>query len=188
MAVAGELWLVVGESGSGKTTFCQTLVAVVRQRGVKVRGLLSPARFEGGMKVGIEVQDLHSEEKRPLAWHRAFALHPPFSSEPVAVGEWLLDAEALEWGNRVLREAIPCDLLVVDELGPLEFLRGKGWQAAFAALDSGAYRLALITVRESLRSAVHARWRVGREIRIAGARALQAALDEELALLQRILA
>ena len=37
------------------------------------------------------------------------------------------DAEVLAWGTRILQQATPCDLLVVDELGPLKFERGEGW-------------------------------------------------------------
>lgn len=163
----GAIWLVVGESGSGKTTFCRRIVAVAQQMGLTVRGLICPARFEGKHKVGIEVLDLASGEQRVFGWHQDIEPQPPFVSPAIEIGEWRLQRESVEWGNWILSRAVPCDMLVVDELGPLEFERGEGWQAAFAALDRGDYRLAFLTVRPSLRMAAHTRWKIAREIELA---------------------
>jgi nucleoside-triphosphatase len=168
MAVkGGALWLVVGESGSGKTTFCQQVVALARQQGAAVGGLLCPARFENGTKVGFDVLDLSSGVQRRLGLQREIAARLPFTASPIAVGDWLLDGEALDWGNQVLRRSLPCDLLVIDEVGPLEFLARQGWQAAMEVLDSGDYRLALVTVRPSLRDLARQRWAVSGEILLA---------------------
>lgn len=164
MAVKGNaIWLVVGESGSGKTTFCQQVIALARQQGVAVGGLLCPARFENDTKVGFDVQDISSGAQRRLGWHRDILPQPAWATPPIAIGEWLLDGEALEWGNQVLRSSVPCDLLVIDELGPLELLANQGWQAALEVLDSGSYRLALMTVRLSLRDLARQRWPVSGE-------------------------
>lgn len=50
----------------------------------------------------------------------------------------------------MLSQAKPCDLLVIDEVGPLELERGKGWVSAFDVLRAGAYALALLVVRPEL--------------------------------------
>jgi nucleoside-triphosphatase THEP1 len=168
MAVKGSaLWLVVGESGSGKTTFCQQILALVRQQGAAVGGLLCPARFENGAKVGFDVLDISSGAQRRLGWHRAIRPQPATAAPPIAIGEWLLDGEALEWGNQVLSRSTPCDLLVIDELGPLEFYTQQGWQAAMEVLDCGAFRLALVTMRPSLRDLARQRWAVSGETLLA---------------------
>jgi hypothetical protein len=64
----------------------------------------------------------------------------------------------MAWGNDVLGAATPCDLLIVDELGPLEFERNRGWTDGLAAVDSGDYRHALVVVRPQLLPAARARW------------------------------
>jgi len=187
MAVkGGALWLVVGESGSGKTTFCQQVVALARQRGATVGGLLCPARLENGTKVGFDVLDLSSGVQRRLGWQREIAAPLPFTAPPIAIGDWLLDGEALDWGNQVLRRSLPCDLLIIDELGPLEFFARQGWQAAMQVLDSGDYRLALVTVRPSLRDIARQRWAVSGEILLAK-NASPAGLENELNRLLRCL-
>jgi nucleoside-triphosphatase THEP1 len=50
-------------------------------------------------------------------------------------------------GNEVIRRATPCDLLVIDELGPLEFDAGIGMTACFPALEGEAYRIAIAVKR-----------------------------------------
>ena len=49
-----------------------------------------------------------------------------------------------------MAQSAPCDLLLVDELGPLEMLRGQGFTAAQAALAGGRYRLGIAVVRPAL--------------------------------------
>ena len=64
-----------------------------------------------------------------------------------------------------LLEANPnCDLLVVDELGPLELVRGEGWQAALEALAQGGYCLALVVVRPELLDVLPAAWHIQRVV------------------------
>jgi nucleoside-triphosphatase THEP1 len=69
---------------------------------------------------------------------------------------WTPDPKVVQWCNRILREAAPSDLLVVDELGSLEFQRGEGFLEGTAAVDAGHYDLALVVVRDELLSEARA--------------------------------
>jgi nucleoside-triphosphatase THEP1 len=68
------------------------------------------------------------------------------------------DQTVLVWVNQVLAAAVPCDMLAVDELGPLEFEFSQGWSAGLTALDSRNYRVGLVTIRPELLSAARSRW------------------------------
>ncbi|MHB0988312.1 MAG: nucleoside-triphosphatase [Bellilinea sp.] len=151
--VNGHLWILTGPRGSGKTTLCRRLAAEAQSLGWDVAGVVSPAVFEGGDKSGIEALDLRSKESR------LFARRPvdPDGAPSHRPG-WVYDPIALAWGNQILRSAIPCDMLVVDELGPLEFEAGQGWNAGLKALDSRAYQVALVTIRPELLAAARQRW------------------------------
>jgi len=62
------------------------------------------------------------------------------------------------WANNVLREANGSDLLLIDEIGPLELLRGEGLTAGIDRLDGNSYKIACVVIRPSLiPSALH-RW------------------------------
>lgn len=141
--------LISGDIGSGKTTLCRQLAALARQEGLDCAGVISPGRYREGRKVGIDLLDLRSGERRPLAEmdHQPAELRTPaFRFHP----------DALAWGAAVIDAAAPCDLLLVDELGPLELVRSQGWANALTVLRGGAFRLAVVVVRPSLVEAFRA--------------------------------
>jgi len=72
------------------------------------------------------------------------------------VGIWTFAPESVAWGQQVLASLPPCDLLVIDEIGPLELELGQGLTSALDALRHAAYRLALVTLRPTLVNAVAA--------------------------------
>ena len=52
----------------------------------------------------------------------------------------------------------PGDLLVIDEPGPLEFVRGEGLLAGLQVLDAGRYGVVVVVIRPSLLPEAQARW------------------------------
>ncbi len=70
--------------------------------------------------------------------------------EGLPLGRWLFSPSALAWGNDLLASCLPADLFIVDELGPLELIRGEGWVNALEALRSGRYKIGLVVIRPEL--------------------------------------
>jgi len=158
--------LVTGERDAGKTVFCRALVEAVRSLPgpPAVAGVVSARVYEGGEQVGIDVEDLRTGRRRRLATLRS-------PGEPVlseATKLWRFDEEALAWGNEVLRSAAPCDLLVVDELGPLELEEGRGWFGGLETVDSGAFTAAAVVVRPRLLPEALRRWPAAEVLEMAG--------------------
>lgn len=206
------LLLVSGQPGAGKTTLCIRVAALLREAGVSVGGLVSPARMEGGRKTGILARSLASGEERLLAeaapgktlgWERIYNLlgelpregrHQtrlgavPSGAEPTItdrteadavppseehrfadrVPGWRFDEQVLRWGAGVIQLAAACDVLVVDELGPLELRQGRGWLTALDILAARRTGCALVVVRPSLVDEFRARFS-GREIEVVSA-------------------
>jgi nucleoside-triphosphatase THEP1 len=151
MKAGPSIVILSGESGSGKTTICTRVVTLARARGLKVAGVLTPSRLAGGCKVGLDVEDVRTGQHRPLAEPCA---EPRQSSVDATDGpateSWHFHIDGLAWGTMVLRRATPCDLLVIDELGPLELVQSQGWTISFDLLRASRYRLALVVVRPAL--------------------------------------
>jgi nucleoside-triphosphatase THEP1 len=61
-----------------------------------------------------------------------------------------MDPEAMARSETSLARAFPTDVVVIDELGPLEFRRGEGWTEAFDYLRQGKYHLGILVVRPEL--------------------------------------
>lgn len=146
------LGFMTGGRGAGKTRWCEALARAGRDAGLAVAGLVSPPVLAGGEKTGIDLLDVASGERRRLA-ERARTDLP--GTEGLG---WRFDPETLSFGNSLLARIDTCDLLLVDELGPLEFGRGSGLTAAFELLDARRYRLAVIVVRAALVATARVRW------------------------------
>ena len=146
--------LVTGARGTGKSHWCERLVALGRRRGWRVAGVLSPPAMAAERKVGIDLVDLASGARQRLADVRRGA------GEGATTERWRFSDATVAWGNEVLRRAgeTAPDLLVVDELGPLEFQRGAGLWAGLAAVDDLARGVACVVVRPSLLDAALKRW------------------------------
>jgi nucleoside-triphosphatase len=138
-----SILVITGPAGSRKTALCLRIADLAQQHGLSVRGVVSPPRMLGNQKVGIDVLDLSNGERRALAELRT-------QTEGPATRRWHFRTDALEWGMGVLNRSLPTDLLMIDELGPLELLRGTGWAAALGLLHSARYRWAIVVVRPAL--------------------------------------
>lgn len=147
-----RLLIVTGEKGAGKTSWCVGLRDVALRQNLACDGLLSLAEMRDGVKAGIRLYAVATGESRPLAVARA--VEDWQSPTP----RWHFYEDALAWGNDYLGSIKPCDIVFVDELGPLELTHGRGWQNAFRLLTQGAYRLAVVTVRPSLVETMRARY------------------------------
>jgi len=147
-----RLILVTGFSGSGKTTWCTQIVKEAEALGFTVEGILSPGVFEGKRKIGIEVLDLSTGVRKQLARLREG------DRGEISTPRWVFDPEVLEWANQTLQNSVYGDLLIIDELGPLEFLRNKGLLAGLERLDRGEFQVACVVVRSSLLPKALQRW------------------------------
>ena len=146
------LFLLSAPFQSGKTTFLWKLAVQARTADLKMAGILSHAVYQGSRKERIEVEDLHTGTRRILADRQQGDLIYPL------LAPWRFHSSVLEWSNGVLASIAPCDLLLIDELGPLEWIEEGGFRAAFAVLDANCYRWAVAVVRPSLLHLAQQRW------------------------------
>jgi nucleoside-triphosphatase THEP1 len=151
----GKIFLVSGPSGCGKTSFCNHFLEALHEAPMNprcIRGILSLPLMQENDRCGILAMDLRSGERRLLATRNHGA------RDGIHTARWRFDPQTLRWCNQVLAAAIPCDLLLIDELGPLEFEQGRGCLEGLKAVDSGQFQLALVVVRTRLLERAMQRW------------------------------
>jgi nucleoside-triphosphatase THEP1 len=124
----------------GKSTLCRQVAQAARESGLDVAGVVGIDRSGAGVVSRWQV-DLRSGERILLG-----RMAPPGA---VALGapRWQLDEAALERCSGILTEACPADLLVIDEVGPLELEQGAGMLAGVRHALAGSYGVALVVVR-----------------------------------------
>jgi len=138
--------LLSGAKGVGKSTVCQKLTRLARRQDKHIGGFLSIALFdEHGNKSGIKLVDPFSGKERQLA-SIADDLGGPI------VGIYHMSAETLSWGTALALSAIEgkVDLVLVDELGPLELNRDEGFASILPTLYEVSDVNCLIVVRSEL--------------------------------------
>lgn len=136
-----KIIVITGGFSVGKTSLCRRLVNEYKLAGKSVVGLLSPARFEDGKKTGIETLDIASGQSRLLASSTVGELHG------LDFGIWTFDTQVITWANTCLKKITSTDVIMIDEIGPLEFNEGKGWQAVFDVIKLSKFQQAIIVIR-----------------------------------------
>jgi nucleoside-triphosphatase THEP1 len=153
------LGVLTGEKGQGKTTRMGEVVEKLRDRGVRVGGVLAPGQMRDGKRWSMDLVDLGTGRRIPMA------TRDPGSPWP-KVGAFHVNPEALELGRRALSpaESVAYDLVVLDEVGPWE-LAGQGWSSVLERWYGGEVPL-LPVVRRSLVQDVMARLAPGGGVKV----------------------
>jgi nucleoside-triphosphatase THEP1 len=160
--------LVTGDSGSGKTTWCLELIDYARQHGILVYGVVSPPVFDAGHKVGIDLMDIRTDERRRLAVGRQDARQKLADKPDISTLHWTFDPFVLAWGNQILDPLDASELLVLDELGPLELLENKGLTAGLRCIDDQRFMTACVVIRPALLPTALERWPQAHVIKLGG--------------------
>ncbi len=149
-----SILIISGTRASGKTTFCTLVAKILRSNGWDVAGLLSLPVIKHGEQIAKDAFDIRSKVCRRLA---SINFQDEATTE-VQIGRWIFDTKTLAWCNIVFQSSVPCDFLVIDEIGPLEFNQRQGFVEALTALDSGEFKFAMAVVRPELTSVALERW------------------------------
>ncbi len=138
--------LLTGERQVGKTTVCRRVAELARGLGYGPAGVLAPALLgEDGLPVAYHSLMVSDGQQRLLA--RADGdLGGPRTSR------YSFDAAVFSWVLGRLRGAISqdCDLLIVDEIGPLELEQGRGLAPFLSDLSARRLPPLLLVVRPEL--------------------------------------
>jgi len=124
------------------------LVSAWRQSGKDVRGILAHRVMEGGRVIGYDLEVIGEEAHSVLARKKGIGLEK--------AGPFTFSDEGLARGRQALRNAVSAEIVLVDEIGPLE-LRGGGWAGEIEELLRESKALVILVVREELQKQVM-RW------------------------------
>lgn len=136
------IYILTGPIHSGKTDFLKRVTRDLRERERKVAGFLSVSIWDGDVCTGYDLHDLSTDESYPFirrsgdhTWQR--------------IGGYFFIPETMDRAKNILQKTRDADLIVVDEVGPLE-LSGKGlWPALKNVIDRSSLDH-LLVVRENI--------------------------------------
>lgn len=138
MSSGVRAWLLTGPPGIGKSTVVSRVIYQVRSKGFGVGGCLTKETRKGRERVGFTIVDLLSGVSGALASTEG-SLGP-------RVGRYRVNVRGLaEIGGGALRAAAAqADLIVIDEIGPMELTSAEFRRGVEACLESGKPVLAVV--------------------------------------------
>jgi len=136
-----RLLLVTGRPGIGKTAVLLNAAEGLKTRDYCVGGMISKEVRREGKRVGFEVVDFRTGMRGWLA-HVEQRVGPQVGKYKVNLGD--LDSIG---ANAVLDASRNADVVIIDEIGPMELLSQAFRKAVNEALDSSKLVLAVIHQR-----------------------------------------
>lgn len=132
--------LITGQPGSGKTTLCQKVVEGLKDK-IQIGGFVSGEIRERGIRKGFMIKDVGSGVKGILA-------HVDYRAGP-RVGKYRVDLEDLNAiGVGAINRALgDCDLVIIDEIGPMELFSKEFVNVVKGAFSSDKHVIATIHFR-----------------------------------------
>ena len=142
-----RLIIVSGPINSGKTTYLHSLIEHYTRQGLCVGGVTAEALYEGGQKSGYDVRDIRTGTQAALV--RSTGDIPGPEERLQRVGRFVILESGLEFTRKVLEAGLGCDILCLDEVGPLE-MEGGGHLPALNMLLAEYHGTLLLVAREAV--------------------------------------
>ena len=120
---------LTGIPGVGKSTVVRKVVEGIQQDGIKVGGMSSADLRSGSARVGFEIRNLMTDEVGMLA-------HVNQATGP-RIGKYRVKNEDLDriGAEAIISAIMHADLIVIDEVGPMELTSARFKDAVQAALS-----------------------------------------------------
>jgi len=107
------IFIVTGDPGVGKTTVVMRVAETLKQRGLKVGGIISREIRSNNVRIGFEFVDLTTNERATLS---------SITGRGPRMGKYFVDLDGCSFAVEKLSKAIKdSDVIICDELGPMEF-------------------------------------------------------------------
>jgi nucleoside-triphosphatase THEP1 len=137
------LYVLTGQVNSGKTRTLRHWLCEWEAEGLSLGGIVSDALWNFNIKIGYDLCDLSTGQSWPVIREQGSPCH-------TQIGRFHLDSEKMQEVIRIARDTPTCDLLVLDEIGPLELERKAGFHDLLTGYLSERNCSLCVVVRNSL--------------------------------------
>jgi nucleoside-triphosphatase THEP1 len=133
------IFILTGPVHSGKTTLLKNVVEELKRQKYRIDGFLSEPIWKSEEIVGYDLFDLKEERSIPL-------MRRTGEKKWQKIGSYFFIPQGLAKAEKIILREKDVDILVVDEVGPLE-LSGKGFWPALEQVIFNPSNIYLLVVR-----------------------------------------
>lgn len=141
-----KLIVITGGVGAGKTTFTGKIVSHLQSAGITIAGFLARGNETAGEpRSGYFLTDIASGDGYLLCSSNVAPVQ-------VSTGKYYFFPGVIDWGINLLENGLKngAEVMVMDEIGPLELIRHQGWRPALDSIVSIYRGTLILVIRESL--------------------------------------
>jgi nucleoside-triphosphatase THEP1 len=136
------IFILTGPVDSGKTTFLKRVIEELKRQKIKLDGFLSEG-LKDQEKIGYDLLDLGGGKSVPF-------IRKSGRQDWQRIGPYFFIPEGLSWAKKIILRSREADVLVVDEIGPLE-LSGRGlWDVLEKVIFQRVQKFLFVLRREIL--------------------------------------
>lgn len=149
------VFILTGQINQGKTQFTSKLVEKLQKSGLLISGLITLGNANDKSRNAYNFQNILTVEQTKLC-----STEP--DPEKPRYGRFYFEQTGIEKGCTIILGALtdPPDLLVIDELGPME-INNRGWAPAIEKIVEAKACAQFWVVRERLVKPMMRKWNVG---------------------------
>ena len=136
------IFILTGPVGSGKTTFLKRVIDKLKKQKIKMDGFLSEAIVRHQEKIGYNLMDLGEGKSFPF-------IRKSGHQDWQRIGPYFFIPEGLSRAKKIILRSKEAEILVVDEIGPLE-LSGKGLWDVLEQIIFPRFQKYLFVVRREI--------------------------------------
>lgn len=137
-----RLVIITSEINSGKTQTLEKISNTLKAKKISVGGFLSVADYDKSKKIAYSLKNIATGEEVPLATQRRFDMN-------ITIGKYFFYEHAFDKANDWLNDTRPFDVIIIDEVGPLE-MRGGGFYELLTNLFQDFKGILVIAVRTEI--------------------------------------
>jgi len=137
-----RVFLITGPPGVGKTTVFGKIMVAINAQGYRVGGIMSREIRQDNQRIGFEIIDL-------TTLRRGWLAHVTQETGP-QIGKYRVNLENLDGigAHAIVKATETCEIVAIDEIGPMELFSQKFKEAVEKALSSQKLVIATTHWRE----------------------------------------
>jgi nucleoside-triphosphatase THEP1 len=149
------VFILTGKINQGKTSITREVVSELKKKSLTVSGFLTFGNTNDSKRNAYFIRDINTNREEYLC-------STQIDKQKTNYGRFYFEEKGIRAGRKIIDQSLttPADLLVIDELGPME-INNQGWAPAIEEVVKQNSTAQFWVVREKLVKPMMRKWNVG---------------------------